>query len=103
MLLQKYGLKFSYIILGIFTGLPFWFTKTNCTRASAINSLFLVIICIIENDVLVIFLTKDLILNSSSNFADFLYWILQDLTTFGLLTDLLTYLLTYFLTDTCDS
>ena len=80
MLSQKYGLKFSYIKSGIFVGFLTLLTKTKWTNASVIISSFLVIICIIENEVFVISLTKDLMLNSSSKYADFLYWILQDLT-----------------------
>ena len=61
-------------------GLPSVFTNTKCTWASTITSLSFVIIWFIKNEVLVIDLTNDLIVNSSSKCADFLYSMLHDLT-----------------------
>ena len=80
MLSQKYGLKLSNIICGTLTGLPFSLTKTKCIWDSIITFSFLVIIWFIKKDVLVTDLMKDLILNSSSKCADFLYSMLHDLT-----------------------
>ena len=80
MVSQKYGLNFEKISLGIFSGLPSLFTKTKWTWASTTTSLSFVIIWFIKKEVLVIDLTNDLIVNSSSKWAGFLYSILHDFT-----------------------
>ena len=46
-----YGIKFSIISLGIFSGFPSIFTKTKCISASVINSFLCMINCFIIKDV----------------------------------------------------
>ena len=47
-----YGIKFSVISSGIFSGFPSLFTKTKCISASVINFFSSIINCFIINDVI---------------------------------------------------